>query len=260
LRQQGESSVGPQKQVKKPWLTQALLVGFFLLLLTGLATFVLTSSMRPHGGWDAWAFWNLRAKHLVEFEEHEWQRSFTDDRGTRTKPNYPPLLPLTIVRCWKWTSSETPFAPILVAWLFTFAVLGLLVGALWLVGGTTKAWAAGIVLLGTPFFMSHATSQYAEHPLAFFFLATVVLMVLHDTSAEKSYGLLTLAGVTCGLAAFTKNEGLLFLPVAVVTWLWLNVLRGDRETRFRKLAAFAAGLVPVLLVVTYFKMQIAADT
>jgi len=55
--------------------------------------------------------------------------------------------------------------------------------------------------------MGLAASQYADVPLAFFCLATLVLLCLADRQEKGRHGFLVLAGLACGMAAWTKNEG-----------------------------------------------------
>lgn len=60
--------------------------------------------------------------------------------------------------------------------------------------------------------------------------------------------------MTSSFAAWTKNEGLLF--VAVVG-LVLLVGGADRMSRRRAIAAWTAGALPVLIIVAWFKLSIA---
>jgi hypothetical protein len=65
-------------------------------------------------------------------------------------------------------------------------------------------------VLGYATFIVHGGAQYAEPPLMFFFTATVFLVAFKFEMVEQ-YSMLVLAGVTAGLSAWTKNEGLLFI-------------------------------------------------
>ena len=59
------------------------------------------------------------------------------------------------------------------------------------------------------------------------------------------------------MAAWTKNEGLLFLPVATASLLATTALAGGRRQAFRRVAGFLAGALPVLVIVLYFKLRLA---
>src|ERR1019366_8764917 len=97
------------------------------------------------------------------------------------------------------------------------ATVGLLVAATMRLRAPVIALVGGLVLLGTPFFVTFASNEHADIPLGFFMLATLVLIALGGRASE-AWGLPALAGLTAGLAAWTKNEGLLFAVVIVVAW------------------------------------------
>ena len=119
---------------------------------------------------------------------------------------------------------------------------------------------AGMVLLGTVRLLRWGALQYADVPLAFFFLATVWLLSCHDErrtarAGLASTGILALAGLMLGLAAWTKNEGLLFsAAVLVVRGTLLTAQLGWRQS-LRESLLVLAGAVPLLLVVLLFKSQ-----
>ncbi len=78
-----------------------------------------------------------------------------------------------------------------------------------------------IALLATPSFVEQGAWQYADIPLSFFYLATIVLLSLYDertqeASSQSPAGLLALGGVAAGFAAWTKNEGVLFLGAIIL--------------------------------------------
>jgi hypothetical protein len=123
-----------------------------------------------------------------------------------------------------------------------------------------------IGLLATPFFIEQGTAQYADVPLSFFFLATVVLLCLFDGEpAARRPGVLVLAGLAAGFAAWTKNEGLLFLIAIAVSRL-LIFIRGPKDAgnaTIQTMPSFwitvvplLAALLPGLLLVAYYKHSI----
>ena len=112
---------------------------------------------------------------------------------------------------------------------------------------------AGLVLLSTPFFILHGTTLYADVPLGFFFLATVVCLALDDRHGADTSRFALLAGVAAGLAMWTKNEGLLF-TLALGAGLLLAGAPGGRTASRRRLLAFGAGLLPPALLVVGFKV------
>jgi hypothetical protein len=119
---------------------------------------------------------------------------------------------------------------------------------------------AGLSLIGTPFFLSVGVSQYADVPLAFFFLATLCLVYLRDRSARNPSTGLALAGFTASLAAWTKNEGLLFLCAFLVVYFLKRVRTQGWRAASLETGWILLGAVPVLVVLGYFKLFIATPS
>jgi hypothetical protein len=223
---------------------------FVLLCAVGVSGWYLWHS--PHGDWDAWAIWNLRARFLARGGEH-WTAAFSP-LIFWSHPDYPLLLPGAVARCWLLDGQETTLAPRLIACLFGGAAVALLMAVLALLRGPTPACLAGIMLLATPYFLELMTAQYADVPLSFFILASAALFEIHDEGGGMPTALL--AGVFTGLAAWTKNEGLLALAVAGVIRIVLAARR-PRRAMLRQLAAVALGSLPVMGVLLYFKLRLA---
>ncbi len=224
------------------------------LLVAGLA-FTRYSVAGPHGAWDAWGDWNLRARFLYLGGRH-WTDLFSP-RGTLPHRDYPLLLSASVARCWTYMKSDAQRAPIAIALLFTFATAGELCCSLSLLRSRSQGVIAATVLLATPFFLVLGSAQYADVPLAFFFLSTTVLLCWHEHGNSRS---LVLAGLAAGLAAWTKNEGSLFLLCLLVSHLFLTVRNRGWKAYGRELRTVSAGLLPVLAVVIFFKLRFAWRT
>src|SRR5262249_61995088 len=112
-------------------------------------------------------------------------------------------------RLWKASGGETVAATIALAVLFFLAAVGVTVGAVGLLRSASQAALAGILLVAAPTYLVDATAQCADLPLGYFLLTTVVLVVVASRSVPANPRLLALAGLAAGLAAWTKNEGLL---------------------------------------------------
>jgi 4-amino-4-deoxy-L-arabinose transferase-like glycosyltransferase len=225
-----------------------LRLAFVLVLLCALGVAGWYLSHSPHGDWDAWAIWNLRARFLYRGGEH-WTSAFSP-RLPWTHPDYPLLLPGAVSRGWTYAGSETTLVPCLIASLFGAATVGLLMATLALLRGTSQGYLGGLVLLATPYFIELTTAQFADVPLAFFFLASAASFEIRDRGAGD-IRLPVLAGALAALAAWTKNEGALFLVVTALVRLRAGIHRR------RELAAFALGALPVVLVLAYFKLRLA---
>ena len=237
---------------KVTWIALGALL---VLLVMGIVSFAILASLKPHGDWDAWVSWNLRARFLFRGETL-WQRAFSP-LVPRACPAYPVFLSGLVARCWHYAGRDTVAGPILAAVLFTFGIVGLTFAALHLLRGRTNALLAAAVLLGTPFLLLHGVSQYADVPVAFFFLATVVLLVLSNRLDDARYGLLALAGLMCGLAAYTKHEGLLFLLGLLVIAVVALIRSADRKSHLKRIGVFVAGLALPLGLLVYFKTVMA---
>jgi hypothetical protein len=169
-------------------------------------------------------------------------------------PGYPMLTPGAVAYCWFFAGNETLLASIAVGFLFTIAIVGLLVSSLFLLRSGSQGLIAGIVLLCSPQFISQASTQYADVPVASFYLGAILLLCLHD-AVRSHAGWLVMSGMMTGMAAWTKNEGLLFaLVLVLVRFVVVGALRGAKAWA-RELLPFALGLLPVLTVVLYFKFR-----
>jgi hypothetical protein len=219
------------------------------VLALAVLNFVFLAVKSPYGDADARAIWNTRARFFFRAGDH-WADAFSPFTD---HPDYPLLLPASVARGWLYMGEETNLVPVLVGFGFTFATVGLLVAAVAVLRGASQGFLAGLALLSTAYLIEQGTAQYADVPLGFFFLATMVLLGLHDRFPETGAGLLTLAGLTAGLAAWTKNEGLLFLAAVPAARLACTVPRLGWKAFGRQMAFFCLGLLPAVLTLAYFK-------
>ena len=225
------------------------------MLAVAIANLAILALKMPHGGWDAWAIWNMRARFIFKAGPL-WRDAFSYVID-RSRPDYPILVPASIAGIWTAIGTDTVIVPAVLAILFTLAIVGLTVSSLSILRGRSQALFAGLVLLGTPLLITHTASQYADVPLGFFFLATLVLISLQDNLASNAGDFMLLAGITAGLSAWTKNEGLLFvISIVVARFVCIVPVKGARFC-FRQMLFFATGLTPILLVILYFKVNFA---
>ncbi|HEX7177443.1 MAG TPA: glycosyltransferase family 39 protein [Pyrinomonadaceae bacterium] len=234
-----------------------LFTAFFGVSLASTALAVAAAIVRePHGGgWDAWGIYGLRARAIFRGGEN-WREGFSA-LTPWSHPDYPLLLPLSDVRSWLYCGGEVAYAQSVLSAIFTLATAGLLYSALAALRGRAQGYLAGVVLMGFTTFIVYGSSAYADVPVMFFFTATLALFALHFGSGEGSRQFLILAGVAAGLAAWTKNEGLLFVAAVLAAHLAVTAFAGGRKTYARQLFFVALGLLPVLAVVVYFKTWVA---
>jgi hypothetical protein len=256
------------------WLQRMLTAAFAVSLCAAVYSAVMRTLTHPHGdGWDAFSIWNLHARFLFRAGPY-WRDGF-NALIPWSHPDYPLLLPAAIAHFWNYLGCDDTTVPAVIGFLFTFSTVGLMFSALSILRGRTSAMLGSLALLTTPFFVELGTSQYADVPLSFFVLATISLFCLHDdrgkeASASRQPGLLVLAGLAAGFAAWTKNEGLLFL-CAILAARVLILLRPEirrdpsravpRENLPREnwiaLATHLVAVAPAFLLIAWFKHSIA---
>ncbi|HYW43393.1 MAG TPA: hypothetical protein VE959_11095 [Bryobacteraceae bacterium] len=212
----------------------AILIAALLIAVAGMSG---PWKAMPHGNWDAWAIWNLRARFLAaagDFGHRAWSPALDF-----AHPEYPLLVSAFVARCWTFAGSVTQEVPQAVSLLFFLALVVTGVGGVAVLRGGKLGLLFGIVLAGTPFVLQEVPAQYADIPLACYFAAALVLILLDRPAA---------AGLFAGLAAWTKDEGSLFL---VVFFLALAVFRR------RNAGAALAGVLPMLAILLFYKFVLA---
>ncbi len=228
----------------KQQTTWLVILGLGIAVL--LAGFLSDSILWPHGRWDAWWNWNVVARFVYRGGEH-WTGTFL---RSYDHPDYPLLLAMTNATTWELLRTETTRGPIALAFVFTMCTAGLVYGLLLKVRDTHQAILAAVVLITQPLVIHVASSQYADLPEACYFLASAGLMLVYLVSEEKPIALI--AGLTAGLAAWTKNEGIPFLLVSLLAWACICWPRQKPAMGY-----FLAGLAYPLLVLTGFKIFLA---
>jgi hypothetical protein len=227
------------------WLLSAFIAALALAAIGAVGCYF----SEPLGDWDAWAIWNQRARFLVRAGDH-WRDAFSP---IFVHADYPLLLPCSNARSWTYLGTETQWTPWLLGCAFTFATVTLLAAGVARLRSKSHGLLAGMILLGMVPFLQRGTLQYADVPLAFFMLAAVLLLAIHDTTQQRGRALLMLSGMTAGLAAWTKNEGVVFLVVlwsarAVIVWR-----RNGLKVAMRETAWLIVGALPALAAVAVQK-------
>ena len=231
------------------------LTGLILLaIVIGVTVFVVSTINKPHGEWDAWSIWNMRARFFVRGGQF-WKDAFSSDLAW-SHPDYPLLLPGIVALLWTLVHTGSTAAPIGVAFLFGLGTAGILISTLGILRGKAQAFIAGILLIGTVSFTENAANQYADIPLSFAILASLALLCLQDRYPED-LRFSVLAGLMAGFAAWTKNEGLMFLAVLIAARIFAIVRYGCRRAVLPQLLRFAAGSLPPLAVLAFFKLRFA---
>jgi hypothetical protein len=242
----------PRPVAAVTWLQVVLLSLLVQVLLVAAVLAWRMYQAEPYGGWDAWAIWNLHARFMVRAGT-DWPALAALPAVSWTHPDYPRLLPAAVARLWAWGGVETPAASAALSVAFAVGTLGVVMAAIGRVRGRTMALAAGLLLAGTPFFVTFTPNQHADIPLAGFIVAALALLAVGSVEGKNGGGWYALAGVCTGLAGGTKNEGLLLALVlaGVVGW---GTWRAGEARRGR---VFWAGLGAALVPVGVFKLWLA---
>src|SRR5580698_757670 len=224
------------------------------LLLSGIRLVQMAAAL-PVGEWDAWALWNLRAKFLAG-PAGAWRYALSP-LLKNSHPDYPLLLPAFVARVWKAGATMDAIVPILTALLFFAALIALLVSVIALLRGAAAALLAGLVILSTTSLLTWASSQYADIPLAFYYLAAIALLFLEGSQTEGQRWTLLWAGLCTGLAAWTKNEGIAFLASIAVVYLAFTFWQRRSAAALVRSGWLLAGAVPGILLTLWLKFFLA---
>lgn len=231
----------------------ALLAAVLLAIVFSIGGAATVWNHRPSGTWDAYQIYN-RAARFIYRGQAAWLQSFSTKLDPVFHADYPLLLPLSIASSWDALGRESPHVPLLLSATLMFLCAGLFTSGLALIKSLSQAGVGLLILLNTPLFIITGASQTADVPLAFFILATCILVYLYSSRPEP--GLLVLAGLTSGLAGWTKNEGQLFLVVIGIALFLAFVKSGP----WPRLGLYLLGLFLPLAVLAYFKLFLAPPT
>jgi hypothetical protein len=208
-----------------------------LLLAAGLAVsgIVAGYSANPHGEWDAWAIWNLRARFLASGPALA-PRAWSSALSATTHTEYPLLLSGFIARCWTFGKSVSPDVPAAVSCTSFLALLALVAGAIAARRGPLLGLLGGLVLAASPSLLHLVPAQLADVPLACYFAGALIFAQLEQP---------IVAGLLAGCAVWTKDEAWLFLVLFLAA-----------VAIFQRRAALQtiAGVLPVALLAAVFKL------
>ena len=200
----------------------------------------------PQGDWDAWAIWNMRAKLLAS--DGAWKDAAASELIGRSHPEYPLLWSGLVAKTWSWTGRTGADAVPLAAGAAASACLVLLLlGGLRTLRGPATGALGALVLVSTATFWQYAMAQYADIPLSLFMLGALWSAV-RAAGDEWDSPLLALSGLLASMAAWTKDEGIVF-----AAGLAIAVLFAARKSALPWLLAAA----PASLIVALYKALMA---
>lgn len=221
---------------------------FILMNLLAVCLFVYYYINNPLGSWDGWRIWNMKAEFLFKGGEY-WKNIFLQP-SPLVHVDYPLFLPAIVARIWKYLHVDITYIPAFIAFLFTFLIPVLIFGFFRHFNFSNKGLLCASSLLGIQMFILSASGQMADVPLSFFILSGICLIFLaHDLKSDR---LLLISGLICGMSAWVKNEGFLF--IFAISIALLAVLLKSRE--ISKIKYFFVGLIPILFLILIFKLNI----
>ena len=205
--------------------------------------FSLAATQNPHGVQDAWTIWNASARFIYGSPSN-WLKIVPQNAWFH--PDYPLLVSLNVSEGWSIVGSDTTRIPIALALIFILATIGLLYAAVAMGKDREQGMLAAIVISSLTVIAGVGATQYADLPLAYFFLATGALLYLYTIRQET--GLLILAGLMAGLSGWTKNEGLTFMIICLLAIFVLSI-----KERRNLVTYLLSGMILPVLVILLFK-------
>ncbi len=186
----------PDIYVKKR--TSWLALSIFTVGLAMIAQNAINAAEK-HGGWDAWAIWNLHS-HFVQSPAH-WKVMFRNVENDH--PDYPLFLPSLNAFWGRLTIDKFSLViPFIISIIVTVAAPAL-VFVEFMKRNLLIASLALFLFAYNAFYISCGTSQYADPWLGIFFLASMVCM--DHVKENKKY--IAFSAAFLGYCIWTKNEG-----------------------------------------------------
>lgn len=242
----GIPGISPVRIPSLTWGQWGWLCLFVITLALSVFVFTRYVIARPQGALDAWSIWN-RAARFIHRDPENWSATLSPDLPLLRHADYPLLIPLNVAWGWDVVGNESLRTPMMQGFLFTFSAIFLVFSAIALTRTIGQASLASIVLIAMSGIVPTGTTLIADVPLAYFILASAILMYLFTLGND--YPLLALSGFMAGLCGWTKNEGLIFIAVSAFVLMFAS------PSNFKKaLAYYLAGLFLPLAVIGYFKL------
>lgn len=233
-------------------LDWALRGAFLVVLILAAAVPVAEYAAAPHGQWDAWAIWNQKARFMFRAGPR-WIDSMAIPWS---QPSHPPLVAASVARLWAYAGRELTVVPAMLSAAFAVSMLTVVMGALDV--RRRRAWVAGAILIAPLTFSHLASAQTADLPLGLFLIATLVMLPMRPSAWRAGFqttGSLWLAGATASLAAWTKNEGVVFFAASTALVIW----SAFRHGRLRDVVWWVVGAAPFLGALAWFKLGVVPE-
>jgi len=169
-----------------------------VIVLVGLAS-LLESVVRPIYAWDALAIWGAKGKAIFSLGSVQAVKDYG------AWPYYPLNIPIAMALFYYFGE---PFVKSIFSFYF-IAILMVFHGSLKRYGCGYVGLAGTLMLAVTPFVFFHSTIAYANLPMAFYYMASVIY--LYQFFQDNSRAFLMLSSVLVGIGCWTRPEGLIWL-------------------------------------------------
>ena len=220
-----------------------------VMVILGSIIYATVSLRKPQGAWDSWMIYNRAARFIYRGGE-QWTDAFSPDMYWFFHADYPPMVALNVASGWNAVGQETVRIPMAIGGAFLFGSAGLLFAGLYARNTLGQASLGMMLLISVSGYFEAGSKQTADIPLSFFILGTGILIFLYSVKMQR--GLLVLAGLSAGLAAWTKNEGIVF---ALVSLIGLGI--AYRKELKQVFPWYVLGLAVPMIILVYFKIAIA---
>ena len=230
----------------KSWRRGNILVYFLGLLL--LAQIVIGASvawMKPVVHYDSLTMWTLKPALLLADPAGFFDGSSPHFQGLAGQPNYPWQIPLSVWLQAKINGELDPAYLNYIYYAYFLSALILIYSAL-KNQGRLKALIITNLLATTPLFFYHSWNAYADLPLAVYALAGLIAWLAYQRGKISPWPAL----IFWGLAFWVKNEGALFLAVALII-LAVQLLQNGQ---WRKKWQYALMALPVIVWLIWLKL------
>lgn len=203
------------------------------------------SIITPLEAFDSWAIYGFKAKvfYLAQTVPTSFFMDFTK---SYTHFDYPLSLPL--IESWIYICLGS-WNDQLVKIIFPFFFLSLIIifyCNLKKFTGRKIALLATLLLVTIPYFINFVKTGYADLPFAVYYLISVVYLIRGLREGDKY--LLYISSISCGLAAWTKNEGLVISLSN--TAIFFGLLLIQRKLNRRNLLLFLQYIFIIFLIIS----------
>jgi hypothetical protein len=244
---------GPPRGVASlAWLAPLLLVAWLALQTT-----LPFAAAHPHGQWDAWSNWNLKARHFA-LGGDRWFDVY-DPSMSGHWHDYPLWLPLSLSRMWTYAMTTDAWVGGVLSVAAVVMVALLLLTGLRAMRGMTHACIAVIVLLTSESLLRWGGSQYADIPLSMFMLGSLIALCLGLSDARRAPAWWIMAGLLAGAAVCTKHEGKLFCLALVVTAGMATWRVAGLKPAAKRIGVMVLAMLPGVGITAGFNMLIDAE-